>query len=53
MVETNLTKEMIEMGKVLVRKLDEHGVSPDAAFWLYFPKNNNGNSLLQSLASVR
>lgn len=38
MVETILTKEMIEMGKILVRKLDEHGLSPDAALWLYYPE---------------
>jgi hypothetical protein len=32
-----LTKEMIEAGAALVRKLDECGVQPDAAFWFYFP----------------
>lgn len=37
MVETNLTKELIEAGANLVRKLDERGLSPDAAFWRYFP----------------
>jgi hypothetical protein len=36
MVETILTNEMIEMGKVFVRKLDEHGMHPDAVLWLYF-----------------
>jgi hypothetical protein len=35
MVATTLTKEMIESGGVLVRKLDEQGFQPDAAFWLY------------------
>jgi hypothetical protein len=36
MVETILTKEMIESGAALVRSLDERGIKPDAAFWLYF-----------------
>jgi hypothetical protein len=35
MVETNLTKEMIDAGTVLIRKLDEHRLNPNAAFWLY------------------
>ncbi|HYA43110.1 MAG TPA: hypothetical protein VEF34_17540 [Syntrophobacteraceae bacterium] len=35
MVATTLTKEMIESGRTLVRKLDEQGLHPDAAFWLY------------------
>lgn len=38
MVETILTKEMIEIGAILVRKLDERGLNPDAALWLYFPE---------------
>lgn len=38
MVETPLTKELIEAGAKLVRKLDERGLAPDAAFWLYFPE---------------
>ena len=37
MVDTNLTKEMIETGAALVRKLDESGIKPDAVFWFYFP----------------
>ncbi len=37
MVETNLTKEMIETGAALVRKLDEFGIRPDAVFWFSFP----------------
>lgn len=37
MVTTTLTKEMIESGNALIRKLDEQGLHPDAAFWLYFP----------------
>jgi hypothetical protein len=37
MVESSLTKEMIDTGAILVRKLDERGLPPDAAFWLYFP----------------
>ena len=37
MVETNLTKEMMESGARLIDKLDERGIQPDAAFWFYFP----------------
>jgi hypothetical protein len=37
MVETTLTKEMIDAGAALIRKLDERGIQPDAALWLYFP----------------
>lgn len=29
---------MIKSGAELVRKLDEHGLQPDAAFWLYLPE---------------
>jgi len=35
MVATTLTKEMIDSGGALVRKLDEQDLNPDAAFWLY------------------
>jgi hypothetical protein len=35
MVETTLTKEMMETGATLVRKLDDRGLQPDAALWLY------------------
>lgn len=38
MVEAHLTKEMIDNGEAFIRRLDEHGLSPDAAFWLYFPE---------------
>ncbi len=37
MVEQQLTNEMIAAGAALIRKLDEHGVQPDAAFWFYLP----------------
>jgi len=37
MVTTILTKEMIEAGASLLKKLDDKGVQPDAAFWFYFP----------------
>lgn len=37
MVAMTLTKEMIDSGDALVRKLDEQGFQPDAVFWLYFP----------------
>lgn len=38
MVETNLTKELIDAGARLVKKLDERGLAPDVAFWLYSPE---------------
>ena len=37
MVETQLTEEMIATGAALIRKMDERKMSPEAAFWLYFP----------------
>jgi hypothetical protein len=37
MVDSTLTKEMIESGKALIMKLDDSKVQPDAAFWFYFP----------------
>jgi hypothetical protein len=37
MVETTLTDDMIATGAALVRWLDQAGLQPDAAFWLYFP----------------
>jgi hypothetical protein len=37
MVATDLTQKMIDAGAVLIRKLDERGIQPDAAFWYYFP----------------
>lgn len=49
MVETILTKEMIEMGRVLVRKLDEQGVSPAAALWLYFPEEQQWKLVIAEL----
>jgi hypothetical protein len=36
MVDTALTEELIEAGATLVRKLDERGLPPEAAFWQYF-----------------
>lgn len=39
MVETQLTPDLIREGAALVEGLDKAGVSPDAAFWLYFPDN--------------
>jgi hypothetical protein len=38
MVESILTKEMIDIGKALIEKLDERNLSPEAAFWLYEPE---------------
>ncbi|MGH9411613.1 MAG: hypothetical protein ACRD1V_19425 [Vicinamibacterales bacterium] len=37
MVETQLTPELIQEGAALVERLDQEGVSPDAALWFYFP----------------
>jgi hypothetical protein len=37
MVDQILTNEMIESGKALIQKMDEKGIQPDAALWLYFP----------------
>jgi len=37
MVDSTLTKEMIESGKALIKRLDDSKVQPDAAFWFYFP----------------
>jgi hypothetical protein len=37
MVETHLTPELMSEGAALVAKLDSLGVSPDAAFWIFFP----------------
>jgi hypothetical protein len=37
MVERTLTNKMIESGNALVNKLDERKISPDAAFWFYYP----------------
>lgn len=38
MVETTLTDDMIAAGAALVRRLDQAGLHPDAAFWLYSPE---------------
>ena len=37
MVETQLTPQLISDGAALIGGLDQAGVSPDAAFWFYFP----------------
>ena len=37
MVAAALTKQMIDSGATLIRKLDERGLAPDAAFWFYLP----------------
>ncbi len=37
MVESNLSKELIDAGAELLRRLDDRGMQPDAAFWFYFP----------------
>lgn len=37
MVETQLTDQLIADGAALLARLDEEGISPDAALWFYFP----------------
>ena len=37
MVKLTLSDNMIKAGEKLIQKLDEGGILPDAAFWLYFP----------------
>jgi len=49
MVETIVTQKMIEIGKVFVRKLDERDVSPDAAFWFYFPEEQQWKLVIAKL----
>jgi hypothetical protein len=46
MVAANLTKELIDAGARLVEKLDEQGLRPDAAFWLYSPEEQTWKLLL-------
>jgi hypothetical protein len=46
MVEANLTKELIDAGAKLVQKLDERGLAPDAAFWLYSPEEQTWKLVL-------
>ena len=46
MVETNLTKELIDSGARLVEKLDKRGLAPDAAFWLYAPEEQTWKLVL-------
>ncbi|MDD2736879.1 MAG: hypothetical protein PHF56_23340 [Desulfuromonadaceae bacterium] len=46
MVAMTLTKEMIEAGSALVRKLDERGIQPNAAFWFYFSDINKWKLVL-------
>jgi hypothetical protein len=52
MVEEYLTKEMINVGEFFVRKLDEHDLKPNAAFWLFMPESEKWK-LVVAEASVR
>ena len=36
MVETDLSRELIDAGAELIRRLDDRGIQTDAAFWFYF-----------------
>jgi hypothetical protein len=49
MVEANLTKELIDAGATLVQKLDERGLAPDAAFWLFSPEDQTWKLLLSEV----
>jgi len=53
MVETNLTKELIDEGARLVKKLDERGLAPDVAFWLYFPEEQSWKLLLVAVGLAK
>jgi hypothetical protein len=53
MVEANLTKELIDAGARLVKKLDERGLAPDAAFWLYFPEEQTWKLSLVEVKLVK
>jgi hypothetical protein len=46
MVEMNLTGDLIEAGAKLIEKLDERGLAPDAAFWLYSPEEQTWKLVL-------
>jgi hypothetical protein len=46
MVDKILTKEMIEAGAALIKKLDESSIQPDAAFWLYYPDDQKWKLVL-------
>lgn len=46
MVESTLTEEMIKNGKELILRLEDSDVRPDAAFWFYFPDNEDWNLVL-------
>ena len=37
MVESTLTKDMIETGAALIQKLDERGLQLRGALWFFFP----------------
>lgn len=46
MVTKVLTKEMIEAGAALIRRLDTSSVQPNAAFWLYYPEDQKWKLVL-------
>ena len=46
MVESSLTKERIDAGAKLLARLDERGVAPDVALWLYFPEERTWKLVL-------
>lgn len=46
MVEADLSKELIDAGAQLIKKLDESNLAPDAAFWLYSPEKQMWKLLL-------
>lgn len=46
MVTKLLTKEMIDAGAALIRRLDAGTVQPNAAFWLYYPEDQKWKLVL-------
>lgn len=41
MVETGLTREMIDAGNKLLTELDKHDIDADVAFWFYSPESES------------
>jgi hypothetical protein len=46
---TELTQELIAAGEHLVRRMDETGLRPDAAFWLHDPESGTWSLVLAEM----
>jgi hypothetical protein len=46
MVNNGLNESMIDSGKILIQKLDERDISPVAAFWFYYPDEQQWKLIL-------